>query len=84
MMRRTVAVTHDLLFNRVDGRSMTFAGVGAQDVKEIGKLGHGNRLVGLLVAKVIPVLGSCTAISTYQLYVILRKRETSCKNLCSM
>jgi hypothetical protein len=74
--------SNNLLFDGLDGRSMSFAGVGSQDVEEIGKFRHGNGLVGFLVAKVVPVLCSSLAISTNQFHIVLCQGEPGSEDLC--
>lgn len=72
---------NDILLDGVDGRGMTFTGVGSQDIEEVGKFRHCNRLVGLLVAKFVPVLFTGATVSTYQFDIVLGQGEPSGKQL---
>lgn len=74
-------MANDVLLNGVDGRGMTFTRVGSQDVEEVGKARHCNRLEGLLVSKIAPVLFTGAAVSAYQFDIVLRQGESSGKEL---
>lgn len=72
---------NSILLNGVDSRGMTFPGVGTQNIEEVGESRHCDRLVGLLVAKVFPVLLTSAAVPAHQFDIILREREPGSEQL---
>lgn len=70
-----------ILFDGVDSGCMAFARIRAQNVEKVGKPGHCNGLVRLLVAKKIPMFTTGAAVSTFKFDIILCQGESGGEQL---